>query len=671
MVENEPQKAKEQVVQPSVEVQPPSIPFPRRLRKEKEEAQQQKFLENLKQLHINLPFIEALAQMPQYAKFLKILLTNKVWLEEDSTVTMNERCSAVLLNKLSSKQKHPGSFTIPCNIVYLHINNALADLGDSISLIPYMMYEKLALGEPKRTRMSLELADREAIFENSSSNDRCIYKKITLRVGDDEVIFDVDHSVKRPLAEDDKCCGIDDLDETINETTRSDGVEIEHLYLTSANEIDEKKHKLKDLPHHLEYAYLHSDKSFPIIIPSILFEKEKMLLLQILEKHRGPFAWKMSEIKGTSPSFCTHKLLMEDDFKPVIQPQRRLNRKVQDKGGMIVVLNDNNELIPSHMVTGWRVCFDYRKLYDVTQKDHFPLPFIVQMFKRLFGYEYYYFLDGFSRFFQIPIAPEDQEKKMFTCPCGTFAYKRMLIGLCNVHVTFQRCMTTIFHDMVDDFMKVFMGDFSVFDNSFSSCLFNLDKMLASKQDAKPRLIRWVLLVHDFDIETKDKKSKKLSYRLLIKACEPRFRVFTKEEIPDEFPDEYLMMLKAKPNDDEPWLVRYNPKDWSEKLNNALWAFRTTYKIPTGCTPFILVYGEACHITVKIKHKAYWALKHCNMDLATEAKTYFIELNELMELRDGAYENTRIYKERTKEWHDSRLRGDKDFKVRDKVFLFNS
>ncbi|GJZ63909.1 reverse transcriptase domain-containing protein, partial [Tanacetum coccineum] len=95
-------------------------------------------------------------------------------------------------------------------------------------------------------------------------------------------------------------------------------------------------------------------------------------------------------------------------------------------------------------------------------------------------------------------------------------------------------------------------------------------------------------------------------------------------------------------------------DWSEKLNDALWAFRTAYKTPTGCTPFRLVYGKACHPPVEIEHKAYWALKQCNIDLATAAKNRFMELNELMELRDRAYENTQIYKERTKKWHDSRL-----------------
>nr|GEX16513.1 reverse transcriptase domain-containing protein [Tanacetum cinerariifolium] len=105
-----------------------------------------------------------------------------------------------------------------------------------------------------------------------------------------------------------------------------------------------------------------------------------------------------------------------------------------------------------------------------------------QMLERLAGNEYYYFLDGFSEYFQIPIDPRDQEKTTFTCPYGTFAYRRMPFGLFNALGTFQRCMLAIFHDMVEKTMEVFMDDFSVFGNSFENCLSRLDKMLQRCED---------------------------------------------------------------------------------------------------------------------------------------------------------------------------------------------
>ncbi|GKF31310.1 reverse transcriptase domain-containing protein, partial [Tanacetum coccineum] len=123
------------------------------------------------------------------------------------------------------------------------------------------------------------------------------------------------------------------------------------------------------------------------------------------------------------------------------------------KGGMTVVTNEDNELIPTRLVTRWHVCIDYRKLNDATRKDHL-------MLEHLAGNEYYYFLDGFSRYFQIPIDLQDQEKTTFTCPYRTFAYRRMPFGLCNASGTFQRYMMAIFHDMIEETIEVFMDDFS-------------------------------------------------------------------------------------------------------------------------------------------------------------------------------------------------------------------
>ena len=142
-----------------------------------------------------------------------------------------------------------------------------------------------------------------------------------------------------------------------------------------------------------------------------------------------------------------------------------------------MIKNDQNELIPTRKVIGWKVCIDYRKLNEATRKDHFPLPFIDQMLEKLSGHEYYSFLDGYSRYNQIPVAPEDKEKTTFTCPYGTFAYRRMPFDLCNAPATFQRCIMFIFSDMVEDFIEIFMDDFSIFGSSFDTCLHNLDLVL--------------------------------------------------------------------------------------------------------------------------------------------------------------------------------------------------
>ncbi|GJR22278.1 reverse transcriptase domain-containing protein [Tanacetum coccineum] len=144
---------------------------------------------------------------------------------------------------------------------------------------------------------------------------------------------------------------------------------------------------------------------------------------------------------------------------------------------MTVVTNEDNELVPTRKVTGWRVCIDYRKLNEATRKDHFPLPFMDQMLERLAGNKFFCFLDGFFGYFQIPIEPANQEKTTFTCPYGTYAYKHMPFGLCNTLATFQRCMIAIFQDMLKTSMEVFMDDFSVFGDSFDSCLNNLEQML--------------------------------------------------------------------------------------------------------------------------------------------------------------------------------------------------
>ncbi|GJW32670.1 reverse transcriptase domain-containing protein [Tanacetum coccineum] len=472
----------------------------------------------------------------------------------------------------------------------------------------------------------------------------------------------------------------------------------------------------------------------------------------------------------------------------------------------------------------------------------------------------------------------DQEKTTFTCPFGTYAYRRMPYGLCNTPATFQRCMLAIFHDMIEEFVEVFMKDFSVFGNSFDNCPKNLDKMLqrckdanlvlkckkchfmvkegillrhkvsgavlevdkakidiisklspllmskALEQDAKPHLIRWIMLLQEFDIEIKDKKgienvaadhlsqidneetsddsdvddnfpsetlmettTKDTSWFAyfanyladpylfkvcsdgmirrcvsrpetrtildqchhrpttghygpnttakkaldsgfywptiikeahtlvrLCEACQKTGNISKHDEIPlnsiqvcevfniwgidfmGPFPKsykfEYILVAidyvskwseaQALPTNNARVVisilkklfchfVKDNLAVWSRKLDDALWAFKTAYKTPIETTPYKLLYGKNCHSPFVVEHRAYWALKNCNPDLIAADEKRMSQLHELDELRHQMYENSCLYKARTKVWHDRKLKMRKEFKHGNKVLLFHS
>ncbi|GJX80585.1 putative nucleotidyltransferase, ribonuclease H [Tanacetum coccineum] len=424
--------------------------------------------------------------MPKYAKFMKDLVARKGKTEETSQITLNERCFVVLLNKIPFKEKVPGSFTIPCVIGKICIDKSLADLGSSISLMPYSMYARLDLGELKSTALLdmkedhkiLIILERPFLATSHAMID-VFNKKISFKLGNETITFDIEKSMKFSTPEDDECLSVDMVDKVVSDLVHeillsnllnsflfepivnyqkendtnlweeedddSDDLDksvppSDHdnwepirptLFATNMFETEKQPPKLKELPSRLEYAFLNNNQEFPAAL-----------------------AWKVADIKGISPSFCTYKILMEHNFKPVVQPQRRLNPKVQD-------------VVKAEIVK----LFDSGLIYAILDSPWSPD-------EGLSGIKYYCFLDGFSGYFQIPLALEDQEKTTFTCPYETFAYRRMPFVLCNASATFQRCMTSIFHDMCKDFIGVFMDDFSVFGNSFDSCLTNLSKMLA-------------------------------------------------------------------------------------------------------------------------------------------------------------------------------------------------
>nr|GEV48531.1 reverse transcriptase domain-containing protein [Tanacetum cinerariifolium] len=680
--------------------------------------------------------------------------------------------------------------------------------------------------------------------------------------------------------------------------------------------------KLKVLPPHLEYAFLEGDDKLPVIIAKDLSVEEKAALITVLKSHKQAIACKLSDIKGINPEFCNHKILLEEDFTPAVQHQRRVNPKIHDvikqeviklldarliypisdspwvshvycvpkKGGFTVVENEENKLIPTRLVMGWRVCIDYCKLNEATRKDHFPLPFIDQMLERLAGNQYYCFLDDFSGYFQIPIDPGI--KKRPHSP---------------VHTGHQKNM------------EVFMDDFSVFGDSFQSCLSHLEKMLKRCEDtnlclnwekshfmvkegivlghkiskkgievdkakinvisklphpttvkgirsflrhagfyrrfikdfskiARPmtRLLEkdtpfiysqecvdafqtlkrmlteaLILIASDWDMpfelmcdasdyaigavlgKRQDKHFRPIHYasKTMIEAeskyttnekemlavvryvagqkaidilkachsgpieghhrpnytarkvfdsgfywptiyrdaqyfvknydvCQRQGKITQKDEMPQNsiqvceifdvwgidfmgpfsssrgnkaiisdrgthFCNDQFTKVMQKYGVTHHLSTPYHPQtsgqvevsnrglkrileravgenraSWLDKLDDSLWAFRIAYKTPIGCTPYKLVYRKACHLPVELEHKGYWALKHRNFDLKTAGDHRKIQINEHNELCDQAYENSLIYKEKTKMIHDSKIKN-RVFHVGKRVLLFNS
>ncbi|GJU28227.1 reverse transcriptase domain-containing protein [Tanacetum coccineum] len=543
------------------------------------------------------------------------------------------------------------------------------------------------------------------------------------------------------------------------------------------------KLKLKDLPSHLKYAFLEGIDKLPVIISKELKDEEKATLLKVLKLHKRAIAWKISDIKGIDPRFCTYKILMEDDFKPAVQHQRRVNPKI-------------HEVIKKEVIK----LLDAELIYPISNSSWVSLAHCVP-----------------KKGGMIVVKNEDNE----------------LIP--------TMCMMAIFHDMIEETMEVFMDDFSVFGDSFSSCLTHLDKMLKRCEDTN-LVLNWekfhfmvkegIILGHKISksgIEVDRAKVNviaKLPHLTFVKGAEnlaadhlsrlenPHHGDLEKKEINDILPLKTLRMItfhgdsntlwfadianyharnfkplvstvvimdhgihhganytakkvfdsgfywptiyrdahdmvkscdscqrqaKALPTNYARVVVKFlksifarfgtpraiisdrgthfcndqftkvmlkygvthrlstayhpqmsgqvevsnrglkrilertvgeNRASWSDKLDDALWAFRTAFKTPIGCTTYKLVYGKACHLPIKLEHKAHWALKHCNFDLKIAGDHRKVQMNELNELRDQAYENSLIYKEKTKKIHDSKIKN-RVFNVGDRVLLFNS
>nr|GEV16626.1 putative ribonuclease H-like domain-containing protein [Tanacetum cinerariifolium] len=444
----------------------PSIPYPSRLHDQKlhdkANDQKKKSFHIFKDLDFNISFADALVLMPKFGPTNKSLLTNKDKLFELARTPLNEHCSTVLLKKLPEKLRDPGKFLIRLSLPELSPTCMTLELANrSISRLVGVAIDVFVKVGTFHFPTDFVVVDFDAdprvplILERSFLKAESalidVYEgELTLRVGKEAVTFNLDQTSRYSVNYDAMSVNRIELIDVAYEEYSQEALEIDEAYydlegyillleefinddpsspplhpqdLEVVEPTNEKSSineppmvELKDLPPHLEYAFLEGNDKLPVIIAKDLKDEEKTALIkEVLKLLDAGLIYPISDSPWVSPVHYVPK-----------------------KGGFTIVENEENELIPTRLVTGWRVCIDYRKLNDATRKDHFPLPFMDQMLERLARNEYYCFLDGFSGYFQIPIDPQDQEKTTFMCPYRTFAYRCMPIGLCNAPGTFQR-----------------------------------------------------------------------------------------------------------------------------------------------------------------------------------------------------------------------------------------
>nr|GEV57186.1 reverse transcriptase domain-containing protein [Tanacetum cinerariifolium] len=754
----------------------PSIPYPSRVNdqklREKATNQMEKFFQIFHDLHFDISFADALLLVPKFASTIKNLLANKDKLFELANVSLNEKCSAMLMKKLSEKLGDPGKFLIPCDFLGMEVCHALSDLGASINLMPLSIWEKLSLPELTLTQMTLELADRSITHPNGVAEDVFVKvgkfhfptdfividfeadprvplilgrsflrtgralidvygEEITLKVNNESITYSLSQTMRYSSTYDytlvnrvdviDVACKDfvqDVLDFQYNPKSSSPTLVYYDLISESntckvpivksssptLNPFGESDFFLEEIEDFL------NDDSILIEIENSMFDSEGDILLIEKFLNEDPCQLPLMDLKVAEeskeksfveephelelkelPSHLEHAFLedsnkLPDNYQPAVQSQRRVNPKIYDvikkeviklldagmiypisdspwvslihcvpkKGGMTVVANENNELIPTRLVTGWRTNDSSPRKGDTFVFSKECIDAFNTLKKKLIEASILVVPDWNFPFELICDASDyaigavlGQHKSKHFQPIH-YESKTMIEAQIHYTTTEKEMLAVVYA-----FEK--FRPYIVLSQEHSLHRSLCFEIFASQTGCKAKIIRRCVHGQEaFEIlKAFHEGPSEGHHGVNLTAKKRQGKISQRDEMPQN---------KRK--------VGENRTSWSDKLDDALWAFHAAYKTPIGCTPYRLVYGKSCHLPIELEHRAYWALKHVNFNLKTAGDHRKLQLNKLSELRDQAYENSVIYKERTKKLYDSKIKN-RIFNVDDQVLLFNS
>nr|GEZ30207.1 reverse transcriptase domain-containing protein [Tanacetum cinerariifolium] len=581
-----------------------NLPYPSRLQKEKirekDDILAAKFMEIFRDLHFELSFADALVHMPKFAPMFKKLFNNKDKLIELTKTPLNENCSAIVLKKLPEKLGDPGRFLIPCDFSEFDNCLAIADLGTSINLMPLSIWKKLRLPTLNDTKMVLELADRiiskptgvaEKVFVKCGDTPSISYNNLMEEADAFIVIHNEPISPELNATYYDPEGDILILEALLNndpeppQSNQKDYFPSVHKDLkvvepkNQFSDDEPPEVELKDLPPHLEYAFLGENEKWPIIIAKDLNVNEKSALI-------NEFDFKVIDNKGAENYAVDHLSRLENPYENVFDPK------------------EINETFP------------LETLNKVAHQDP-STPWFAD------------FANYHTRKFIIKVDPPGDTTE------PTTQQRRFLIQGIDFMGSFPSSKGNKYILVAVDYLSKWVKA----------------KVLPTN-DA--RVVKFLKSLFSRFGTPKAFISDRGTH-----FCNDQFsRVMAKYGVTHRLSTAYHPQTSGQVEVTNRGLKRIlettvgeNRSSWSDKLKDALWAFRTAFKTSVGCTPYRLVYGKTCHLPLELEHKAYWALKHANFDLKTAGDHRKLQLNELNELRDQAYENSLINKERTKKLHD--------------------